>query len=218
MSIEASVSDVRARIAKAAHRAGRSPGDIVLVAISKTAEAPAIIEAFKAGITHFGESRIQEASEKLPALGEIRRHSTWHMVGHLQTNKVKNALQLFDIIGSVDSERLARAISGQAQRTVPVFLEINVGGETNKYGVAVEQAAGLLKSVSALSKLEVRGLMTVAPIYSDPGQARPIFRTLRRLRDELGLKELSMGMSDDFEVAVEEGATLVRIGRAIFSR
>jgi hypothetical protein len=167
-----------------------------------------------AGIAHVGENRVQEAAAKILALRGLP--VTWHLVGHLQTNKAKTALELFDIIHSVDSLHLAEVLSHRAERPLPVLLEVNVTGEVSKFGFSPDDVAAAAQAIPRLPHVDLRGLMTVAPFVSDPETVRPVFRELRRLRDALGLRELSMGMTDDFEVAIEEGATLVRIGRAIF--
>jgi len=205
---------VRERVARATERAGRSPAEVTIVAVSKSFPAQAIEEAAAAGIAHIGENRVQEAAAKIPSLRRLPL--TWHMVGHLQTNKAKTALQLFDIIQSMDSLRLAEVLSRHAERAIPVLLEVNVAGEASKFGFSPQEVLQAAEAVARLPHLDVRGLTTVAPLVSDPEEVRPVFRELRRLRDALGLAELSMGMTDDFEVAIEEGATLVRIGRAIF--
>jgi len=184
------------------------------VAVSKSFPAQAIEEAVAAGIAHIGENRVQEAVAKIPSLRHLP--VTWHMVGHLQTNKAKTALELFDIIQSMDSLRLAEVLSRRAERPIPVLLEVNVAGEASKFGLSPQEVLQTAEAVARLPHLDVRGLMTIAPLVGDPEEVRPVFRELRRLRDALGLPELSMGMTDDFEVAIEEGATLVRIGRAIF--
>lgn len=208
------IAHVRERVQGAAERAGRSPADVTIVAVSKSVTPQAIEEAATAGIAHLGESRVQEAAAKIPGLRELS--VTWHLVGHLQTNKAKTALELFDIIHSVDSLHLAEVLSQRAQRPLPVFLEVNVTGEASKLGFPPEDVAAAAQAVARLPRLDLRGLMTVAPWTRDPEAVRPVFRQLRRLRDAISLRELSIGMSDDFEVAIEEGATLVRIGRAIF--
>jgi len=211
------VAQVRQRVERAAERAGRSPADVTIVAVSKAHPPQAIEEAVRAGIAHVGENRVQEAAAKIPVLRpSLEGPVTWHLVGHLQTNKAKTALELFDIIHSVDSLHLAEALSHRAQRPLPVLLEVNVAGEASKFGFSPGQVASAVQVVARLPQLDLRGLMTVAPFVNDPEAVRPVFRELRRLRDALGLAELSMGMTDDFEVAIEEGATLVRIGRAIF--
>lgn len=205
---------VQERVARAAERAGRSPADVTIVAVSKLFPTQAIEEAAAAGIAHIGENRVQEAAAKVSSLRHLP--VTWHMIGHLQTNKAKTALELFDIIHSVDSLRLAEALSRRAERPIPVLLEVNVAGEASKFGLSPQEVLQTAEAVARLPHLDMRGLMTMAPLVSDPEEVRPVFRELRRLRDALGLAELSMGMTDDFEVAIEEGATLVRIGRAIF--
>jgi hypothetical protein len=221
---------VRDRVAAACRRAGRSPDEVAIVAVSKTFPATLVAEACRAGLTDIGENRVQEAAAKIPQVEALGSHPRWHLVGHLQTNKVKTALGLFDIIHSVDSLRLAEAISRQAEAQVvrredlpasqagpaPVLLEVNVGGEASKFGFTPGEAGRAVEQMVRLPGLAVQGLMTVAPLSDDPEEARPVFRELRRLRDALGLRHLSMGMTDDFEVAIEEGATMVRIGRAIF--
>ncbi len=212
------VEAVRLRIAGACRRSGRSSDEVTLVAVSKGFTSEAVREGTAAGLRHFGENRVQEGQAKLPQLTDISPRLTWHMVGHLQTNKVKTALGLFDIIHSVDSLHLAEAISRRAPQSVrvPVLLEVNVAGEAAKYGFSPEELPAQAEAVRRLPGLDVRGLMTVAPMTESPEQVRPVFRRLRGLAEPLGLRQLSMGMTDDFEVAVEEGATIVRIGRAIF--
>ena len=205
---------VRQRLARAAERAGRSPAEVTIVAVGKSFPTQAIEEAAAAGVAHVGENRVQEAAAKIPTLHHLPL--TWHMVGHLQTNKAKTALELFDIIQSMDSLRLAEVLSRHAERAIPVLLEVNVAGEASKFGFSPQEVLPAAEAVARLPHLDVRGLTTVAPLVSDLEEVRPVFRELRRLRDALGLAELSMGMSDDFEVAIEEGATMVRIGRAIF--
>jgi pyridoxal phosphate enzyme (YggS family) len=207
---------VRERIDAACRRAGRSPSEVALVGVSKSFPAEAVVAAWQAGLREMGENRIQEAAAKIPLAAAQGATPRWHLVGHLQSNKVKTALGLFDIIHSVDSLRLAQAISRQAAKPVPVLLEVNVAGEASKYGLRPEELAQTLTEVRSLPNLDVRGLMKVAPLVADAEAVRPVFRRLRRLAESLGLRELSMGMTDDFEVAVEEGSTLVRIGRAIF--
>ena len=208
------VAHVRQRVERAAERAGRSPADVTIVAVSKGLPPSAIDEAVVAGIANVGENRVQEAAAKIAALRGLP--VTWHLVGHLQTNKAKTALELFDIIHSVDSLHLAEVLSHRAQRPLPVLLEVNMAGEASKFGFSPDDVAAAAQAIARLPHLDLRGLMTVAPFVSEPETVRPVFRELRRLRDALGLRELSMGMTDDFEVAIEEGATLVRIGRAIF--
>ena len=214
--IGANIDQVRERIARACQRVGRSPEEVTIVAVTKTVESSAIATAFELGIRHFGENRVQEAEAKIGQLSGLKPRPTWHMVGHLQTNKAKVAVEIFDIIHSVDSIRLAEVISRRAERTIPILLEANVAGEASKSGFSLAEVEPALEAIARLPQLEIRGLMTIAPMVADAEQVRPVFRQLRSLRDSLGLKQLSMGMTDDFEVAIEEGATLVRIGRAIF--
>jgi hypothetical protein len=209
---------VRERIDAACRRAGRSPDEVTVVGISKGFPISAVVAAYEAGLSDVGENRVQEAAAKIPAAAAQGARPRWHLVGHLQTNKVKTALGLFDIIHSVDSLRLAEMISREAGAgaRAPVLLEVNVAGEESKFGLAPDEVASALARARALPNVDVQGLMTVAPLAADAEEVRPVFRRLRELGKSLGLRHLSMGMSDDFEVAVEEGATLVRIGRAIF--
>ena len=217
-TVAGSVDAVRERIAAACERANRSPDDVTLVAVTKNFPPEAIREAWEAGVRHFGENRVQEAAAKLPSLAGLSPPPTWHMVGHLQTNKVKTAVGLFDIIQSVDSFHLAESISKRAPHSarVPVFLEVNVSGEATKHGFAPDELPRGAVAARGLPGIDVRGLMTIAPLVDDPEALRPLFRRLRELAESVELPELSMGMTDDFEVAVEEGATFVRVGRAIF--
>jgi len=216
MDIEHNVQELQRRIAGACERVGRSPDEVTLVVVTKTIEAPAIEAAFHAGIRNFGENRVQEARPKIEQLASLRAHLTWHMVGHLQTNKAKTAVDFFDIIHSVDSLRLAEALSRRSQKRLPVLIEVNVAAEATKSGFTLPEVDEAVKRIVRLPNLEIEGLMTIAPWVSDAEEVRPVFRRLRQLGDALGLRHLSMGMTDDFEVAIEEGATLVRIGRAIF--
>jgi pyridoxal phosphate enzyme (YggS family) len=207
---------VRQRIAAAAARAGRSRDDVTLIAVSKAIEPECIEAALATGQTLFGESRIQEARAKIPLVSGRAR---WHMVGHLQTNKARDAVALFELIHSVDSLKLAVELDKWAERagkTQGILLEVNVSGEASKFGLKPEDLQSTVAEINKLSRLEVQGLMTIAPFVEDSDRARPYFHRLRELRDTLGLRELSMGMTHDFEVAIEEGATMVRIGTAIF--
>lgn len=212
--IPTNIEEVRRRIRSACERAGRSTEGVTIVAISKGFPPQAVEEAFSCGLRHFGENRVQEAESKVHALAHLG--ATWHMVGHLQTNKVKSALSLFSMIHSVDSLRLGEGLQQRAWDTIPVLLQVNVAREETKFGFSPEEVFPAFKELTGLSHLDIRGLMTVAPVAADPEEVRPVFRRLRQLNEALGLKELSMGMSDDFEVAVEEGATLLRLGRCIF--
>lgn len=215
--IAANIGAVQARIDAAARRAGRDPSEVTLVGVSKTFPGELVAHAHAAGLRHFGENFVQESQDKLPALGYLEPRPDWHFIGHLQTNKVKVVLGLFDLIESVDSLHLAQAIAGRAgERPARVLLEVNVADEASKFGFRPGDLAGALEQLWRLPGIEVAGLMTVAPEAADPEEVRPVFRGLRQLRDALGLQELSMGMSNDFEVAIEEGATIVRLGRAIF--
>ena len=216
MDIEANIREVRRRIARACERSRRSPDEITLVAVTKGFEVPAIRTAFNSGIRDFGENRVQEAEGKIAQLTDLKPDVTWHMVGHLQSNKAMSAVELFDIIHSVDSLKLAEILNRRVEKPLPVLLEVNVSGEATKGGFSLGEIAAAVEEIRKLSNLKLRGLMTVAPFVIDPEAVRPVFRKLRELRDSLGLEHLSMGMTDDFEVAVEEGATMLRIGRAIF--
>lgn len=191
----------------------RIPAHVTLVAVTKTVPPERVDEALAAGITVFGENKIQEAKAKIPLVSS-RAH--WHFIGHLQTNKARDAVELFELIHSVDSVKLAGELNkwaDHAGKTQPILLEVNVAGESSKFGIKPEDVPSALTEIHRMSRLEVRGLMTVPPLKKDP---RPYFRQLRELRDATGLRELSMGMSHDFEIAIEEGATIVRIGTAIF--
>jgi len=212
--IPTNLAEIERRILRACERSGRSPEEVAVVAVTKGVAPERIEEAFRLGLRHFGENRVQEAREKVPRLGHLP--ITWHMVGHLQSNKAKLALSLFQFFHSVDSLKLAQVLDSRSQTKVPVLLQVNVSGESTKFGVSPEEAPAVAEAISKLPHLELKGLMTIAPLVTDPEEVRPVFRRLRELRDALGLRELSMGMSEDFEVAVEEGATIVRLGRAIF--
>ena len=216
VDIKRNIEQVKERINRACQRASRSPDEVTIVAVTKTVPPEAIAAAFKSGIGHFGENRVQEAVAKIEQLSELKPRPTWHMVGHLQSNKVKVAVEIFDTIHSIDSIKLAEIISHHTRKTLPILLEVNVSGEASKGGFSVAEVEPALEVISKLPRLEIRGLTTIAPMVADSEQVRPVFRQLRSLRDSLGLEHLSMGMTDDFEVAIEEGATLVRIGRAIF--
>ena len=214
--IRANLARVRERIARAAERAGRSADGVLLVGVSKTVDAGRIREAIAAGLGALGENRVQEARGKI---AEIGRPVAWHLVGHLQTNKVKDALELFDVIHSLDRIDLARELDRRARargQAVEALLQVNVGNEPGKGGWPPEAVEAALDATARLAGLKVRGLMTIPPAVERPEDARGWFRTLRALGKRHGLPELSMGMSGDFEVAVEEGATMVRVGTAIF--
>jgi pyridoxal phosphate enzyme (YggS family) len=234
MTLEDNLHAVQSRMASAASRAGRDPGEITLVAVTKTQPPEVIQAAYELGLRHFGENRVEEAETKLDGLPD---DITWHMIGHIQSRKAKRVLPLFQVVHSVDSIKLARRLDrlcSDRPEPFPILLECNVSGEAAKYGFAAQawsedqgQHDALLAAVSeivSLPSLLVQGLMTMAPIVDDPEEARPVFVRLRNLRDMLAQTfpgtdwhQLSMGMTDDFEVAIEEGATLIRVGRAIFA-
>jgi pyridoxal phosphate enzyme (YggS family) len=214
MTIEENIKRVRERVARAAERAGRDPQLVKVVGAVKGMPSEALTRALAAGLHDLGENFVQEAAAHRSDLGETG--ARWHCIGHLQSNKARAAAQLFDTIHSVDSLRLAEQLSRRARGRLAIFLEVNVSGEATKYGVQPAGVSKLATAAAGLPNLELVGLMTMAPAVSDPEDVRPVFCTLRELAKANGLRELSMGMTDDFEVAVEEGATLVRIGRAIF--
>ncbi len=204
-------------------RVGRDPESVTLVGVTKGRGLAIVREALSAGLRDLGENRVQEAVSKIDAVGPGPR---WHLIGHLQRNKARLAAGRFQVIHSIDGLRIAQAVdraAGEAGRRIPVLIEVNVAGETTKHGIAPGEAEDLIGRVCAMPHLDAIGLMTVAPLADDPEAVRPVFRELRELRDRLRARvagaafgELSMGMTDDFEVAIEEGATMVRIGRALF--
>jgi PLP dependent protein len=218
---------VQDRIARAAARAGRDAAAITLVAVSKTQPVEALLAAHELGVRHFGENRVEEAATKLPAFRQVSGDmAVFHMIGHVQSRKAGDAAALFDRVHSVDSVKLAQRLARLSPKSLPILLEVNVSGEESKYGFDGARRDELFTAVEAilqLPNLQLDGLMTMAPVVEHAEQARPVFRALRELRGEIAagypgltLPQLSMGMTDDFEVAIEEGATLVRIGRAIF--
>jgi hypothetical protein len=215
-TLDERIGDILRRIEASCARSNRSPDEVTLIAVTKGFPPDTIREASAAGVRHFGENRVQEAGAKRAELSGLPGGITWHMVGHLQTNKVKTALVLFDIIHSVDSLPVAEAVSRRASSRQPIFLEVNVSQEPSKYGFSLEELPDQRGAIAALPNIEVKGLMTVAPQVESAEDVRPVFCRLREAADSLGLRGLSMGMSDDFEIAIEEGATHVRIGRAIF--
>ncbi len=223
-TIAENIARLRERIYNRALKTGRKPDEITLVAVTKTVDTNRIKDAREAGITAFGENYVQEARGKIPHIGE---GAIWHMIGRLQTNKIKYVVPLFSMIHSVDSARLAEEISERAiecGKIMEVLIQVNIGRENAKAGVKPEELPQLLEAVSSLKGITVKGLMAMPPYFSDPEKTRPFFTTLRELRDKLfpffsdsvSLAHLSMGMSSDFEVAIEEGATILRIGTAIF--
>lgn len=223
-AISENIQKVRAIISRQAALAGRNAAEITLIAVTKTVVPERIQEALAAGVTDIGENKIQEALSKSSNIG----HSVqWHLIGHLQTNKVKTAIQLFDLIHSVDSLKLAEAIdqeAGKAGKKQRILVEVNVSGEESKYGCSPEAAVELIKSAGNRDNLQIEGLMTMAPFTADQEKIKAVFKGLRDLKDTIAgyqipnvtMKHLSMGMSQDFEIAIAEGATLVRIGTAIF--
>lgn len=207
---------IRERIRVATEHSGRNPDEVTVIAASKTVEPERIEAALATGQTLFGENKVQEAKAKIPLVSGRAR---WHMIGHLQSNKARDAVALFEVIHAVDSVKLAVELDKWADRagkTQAVLLEVNVSGEASKFGLKPEDLESTVAEINGLSRLELQGLMTVAPYSEEMEKSRPYFRQLRELRDALGLRQLSMGMTHDFEVAIEEGATMVRIGTAIF--
>jgi pyridoxal phosphate enzyme (YggS family) len=224
MSVKDGLQRVRERINDAAARGGRPPGSVRLVGVSKGNPPELVAEAVAAGLRDIGENRVQEAVTKIPAVASLVDHRlSWHLVGHLQTNKTRQALDLFDTIQSVDSLRVAQALSRRADRPLPVFLEVQFAHTPDRFGFEPDAIEDAYNAISVLPHIDIRGLMTVAPLGLEPAGIRGVFRRLRERRDTLQERreidgiELSMGMTDDYEIAVEEGATLVRIGRAIFA-
>jgi pyridoxal phosphate enzyme (YggS family) len=210
-AIRANVAAVEAKIAAACARAGRQRSEVTLVAVTKTFPAIAVDHAVAAGVTNVGENRVQEARDKQPS---VTAQARWHLIGHLQSNKAKEAAKLFDVIQTVDSLALAERIARAAgDKRIDVLLEVNIGREPQKAGLMPDDVAHVARMVANV--LPVRGLMAIPP-HGTPEKTRVFFRELRKLRDDLALPELSMGMSEDYEVAIEEGATIVRVGRAIF--
>ena len=228
VSIAENIARLQEQIAAAAKRAGRRPEDVALMAVTKTHPAEKICEVYAAGLRLFGENRVQEFAGKAAALADLGT-AEWHMIGHLQTNKAGKAVELFTAVDSVDSLKLAEKLNAAAQtlgKKLRVLIEINVGGEDAKSGTAPEspEMEAILQAAPRLESLSFRGLMTVPPFTEDPEGARPYFRKLRELRDTIAARKLpaismdtlSMGMSNDFQVAIEEGSTCVRVGTAIF--
>jgi len=214
--IRANLERVQGAIAAACRRAGRAPGEVLLVAVSKTMDAERVRTAIEAGVAALGENRVQEAKEKIEALGHP---VPWHLIGHLQTNKARDAVRLFDCVQSVDRLELAKELDRRAaavDRTLDALLEVNLAEEPQKGGARPDEVKALLDDIAALPRIRIRGLMAIPPAATDAEATRPHFRRLRALRDAAGLEHLSMGMSADYEVAVEEGATIVRVGTAIF--
>jgi PLP dependent protein len=236
MTIAENIAQVHTSIADSCARAGRSVSDVTLIAVSKTHPAEAVLEAVEAGVQHFGENRVEESAEKIPVVNaKLAVPVTWHLIGHLQSRKAKDVPPLFGVVHSVDTVKLASKLSRlmvEGGGTLDILLEMNVSGEGSKEGFDAfnwanspairDRVCAEVAEVAAMPGLHIRGLMTMAPIVEQMEQARPVFASLRGLRDTLtevlglALPELSMGMTDDFPAAIEEGATMVRVGRAIF--
>jgi pyridoxal phosphate enzyme (YggS family) len=225
--VGARLSTIRQRIAAACARAGRDVSEVTLVGVTKTVEAARVRAATDAGLSVLGENRVQEAEGKMAALADLRGRVEWHLIGHLQSNKARRAVALFDAVQTVDSVELTTRldrIAAEAGKRLPVFIEVNVGGEASKAGARPDQVLPLVERISGLPSLDLRGLMSVPPLLENVEAVRPFFRRLRELRDEARragiageqFTELSMGMSHDFEVAIEEGASIVRVGTALF--
>ncbi|WP_227767070.1 YggS family pyridoxal phosphate-dependent enzyme [Zhaonella formicivorans] len=222
--IAANLAEVKKKIIASAERVGRDPAEIKLIAVTKTVGIPQMLEAIEAGVTAIGENRVQEINRKFP---ELHKPVEWHLIGHLQTNKVKYIIDKVALIHSLDSLSLAEEISKrarQAGKEMPVLVQVNVAEEESKHGLKLGETEAFIRNVANLDGLRISGLMTMAPLVEDPEEARPVFRRLRLLSEELRakaipgieLRYLSMGMTNDFEVAIEEGANLIRIGTAIF--
>ena len=228
-SLRARLEEVRRRIETCARRAGRDPAEITLIAVSKTHPAAVVGRAVEAGVADLGENRVQEADSKIAELGrDGARRARWHLIGHLQSNKARRAVKLFDFVHTVDSAalvgRLEKICDEEGRAEMPVLAQLSLAGEAAKSGADVEELPRIVESFGACRRVRLAGLMTMPPFFDDAEQTRPYFRRLRELRDEwrergafaVGAGELSMGMSHDFEAAVEEGATMVRVGTAIF--
>jgi pyridoxal phosphate enzyme (YggS family) len=223
MSLADNLAQIQERMAQAARSAGRKPGSVRLVAVSKTKPAEMVRRALAAGQTVFGENYVQESQAKIPEIGP---GPEWHFIGHLQSNKAKTAVELFQVIQTVDRLKLAKALDRHARRqgkTIQVLLQVNLGREPQKFGCDAREVPALAQATAELESLRLRGLMTMPPFFDDPERARPYFARLRELAQRLeadlppgSMSELSMGMSGDFEAAIAEGATLVRVGTAIF--
>ncbi len=226
--LSVNLARIRAQIEAAALKCGRLPQDVTLIAISKTHPASLVRAAIELGATDVGENRVQEAEKKINEVG--RNATRWHLVGHLQANKARRAVQLFDVIHSLDSLELARRLDRlcgeEGRKNLPVLIQVDLGHEETKSGIDEGQLSELAERLKELERVQLVGLMTLPPFFDDPEQARPFFRRLRELRDELASRgafgdrkgELSMGMTNDFAVAIEEGATMVRVGTAIFGQ
>lgn len=219
-TIAGRIADIRASIARACERADRNPAAVTLIGVTKTFTVDAVAEAIEAGLADFGENRAQELLPKVEEAASRGLQPRWHFIGHLQRNKVRDVLPHIVALHSLDSARLAAAVEAEGERqqgsALPCYVEVNVGGEASKEGVTPSEVPELLRAVASMRHLEVVGLMTVAPQAGDAELVRPVFRELRELAHTHGLAGLSMGMSEDYLVAIEEGATAVRVGRALF--
>jgi PLP dependent protein len=224
MNVEDNIRHVREAMAEAARRSGRPASTIRLMAVTKTVDDDRILAAIRTGVEIIGENYVQEAKRKIDKLG---KSGEWHLIGRLQTNKAKYAVHLFDMIHSVDRLELAAELDRRARaagRVIPILIEVNVSGEESKSGIPLDAALDLVRLVALLENLSIRGLMTMPPWCEDPEESRPYFRALRELRDKIAreaiprveMRELSMGMTGDYVVAIEEGATIIRVGRGIF--
>lgn len=221
-TISENLTKIHDRIKRAARKSGREADEITLLAVTKTVEPKDIKKAAAFGVRDFGENYVQEAEEKIKKLKN--KSLKWHFIGHLQKNKAKFAVELFDVIETVDNVNLAKEINKRAEKPIDVLIEVNVAGESSKAGIGIDEAVDLARGISGMANLRLKGLMTIPPYNEDPERSRPYFVTLRRLAERINkerlpgvsMRELSMGMSNDFEVAIEEGATIVRVGTAIF--
>ena len=216
--IHENIAELRRRITRACERGGRDPSAVKIIAVTKNFAHQAIRDAMDCGLTDFGENRVQEAAAKLKQLADCRSAFKLHFIGHLQSNKVRDALEIVDIVHSVDTLRLASLINEGAVKKVPVLIQVNLAGEESKFGFSGETLDSAVRSISQLPNLEVLGLMAIAPQVADTQELRPLFARLKMLNQSYDFRELSMGMSDDFDLAIEEGSTMVRIGRAIFGQ
>lgn len=228
--IKDNLSQVRARIDAICSKLNKNPAEVTLVCVTKESSIPQILEAAQSGITDIGENRIQDAWDKFDLVSQ-KATLKWHMIGHLQTNKVRQALKIFDMIHSVDSLRLAQELSKEAQKinkNIDILIQVNSSGEKTKFGIKPQDTTRLINDIANLKSVSARGLMTIAPLVDDPEKTRPFFRSLRVLRDRIAdefkgspqvkMDYLSMGMSQDFEVALEEGSNMLRIGSLIFKK
>ncbi|MGD0857146.1 MAG: YggS family pyridoxal phosphate-dependent enzyme [Dehalococcoidia bacterium] len=215
-AIPGNIERVHNRIAVACEKGHREFNSVRLIAVTKNSPSKVMRLAYQCGIHDFGENRVQEAGPKFKEIYDIRSLIRLHFIGHLQGNKVKDALEISDVIHSIDSLKLAQAINQHAARKVSCFIQVNVAEEKTKYGFFKEELGTAVRNIGALPNIELIGLMTIAPLTGSPEEVRPVFAKLKELNRGYGFKELSMGMTDDYEIAIEEGSTMVRIGRAIF--